>query len=82
MGENGLRITVQTTDQGASTEDVDATFQGTEITAAFNADYLLDGVDATVGEEVSIESTEPNKPAVIRGVGDDSYLYLLMPQRV
>ena len=49
---------------------------------AFNADYLLDGVDATVGDEVSIESTEPNKPAVIRGVGDDSYLYLLMPQRV
>ena len=42
----------------------------------------MDGIDAVKGDEVPIESTDPVKPAVLRGVGDKNYLYLVMPQRL
>ena len=40
------------------------------------------GVDAVEGEEVTLSTLDPMKPAVLRGVGRDDYLYLLMPVRV
>ena len=82
MSAEGARLTVQLTDGSTSVEDVDAAFTGEEITAAFNSDYLAAGVDACGTEEVTISTSLPNKPAIISPVGDDSYLYLLMPQRL
>ena len=52
------------------------------MTVAFNPDYLAAGVDAVDAEEVTLSTIDPMKPAVIRGVGRDDYLYLLMPVRV
>ena len=46
------------------------------------ADYLAAGVDAVDTEEVALSTMDPMKPAVIRGVGREDYLYLLMPVRV
>ncbi|MEN9553013.1 MAG: polymerase beta subunit, C-terminal domain, partial [Actinomycetota bacterium] len=33
-------------------------------------------------EEVSISTSVPHKPAIIKPVGNEDYLYLLMPQRL
>ena len=52
------------------------------MTVAFNPDYLAAGVDAIDAEEVTLSTIDPMKPAVIRAVGRDDYLYLLMPVRV
>ena len=53
------------------------------MTVAFNPDYLHAGVDAVDAEEVTLSTLDPMKPAVVlRGVGRDDYLYLLMPVRV
>ncbi len=82
MGANGMRIEVQTNDQGTSTEDIEGQMSGAELTAGFNPDYVREGIEATAGDEVTIEMNEPNQPAVIRGVGDPTFTYLLMPQRV
>ena len=57
-------------------------YEGTEMTVAFNPDYLAAGVDAIDAEEVTLSTMDPMKPAVIRAVGRDDYLYLLMPVRV
>lgn len=82
MNNDGIRLLVQTTDGNTSVEDVDASYNGEDITLAFNPAYLYDGFDALTTDEVSIETTISNKPAVLRGVGDATYLYLLMPQRI
>ena len=58
------------------------TYEGTEMTVAFNPDYLQQGVEAVDAEEVTLSTLDAMKPAVIRGVGRDDYLYLLMPVRV
>ena len=59
-----------------------ASFEGEPMTVAFNPDYLAAGVDAVDGDEVRLAVVDPMKPAVLRGVGHDEYLYLLMPVRV
>ena len=46
------------------------------------ASGLGSGIDAVEGDEVTLSTMDPMKPAVLRGVGHDDYLYLLMPVRV
>ena len=82
LGGDTLRLTAITQDVGNAHEEIDASYEGTEMTVAFNPDYLAAGVDAVVGDEVSLSTMDPMKPAVLRGVGRDDYLYLLMPVRV
>ena len=49
---------------------------------AFNPDYLVAGIEAIDSDEITLATIDPMKPAVLRGVGRDDYLYLLMPVRV
>ena len=40
------------------------------------------GAEALDGDEVTMSLNDPGKPVVLRAVGGDDYLYLLMPVRV
>ena len=82
LGGDTLRLTAITQDVGNAHEEIDASYEGTEMTVAFNPDYLAAGIDAVEGDEVTLATIDPMKPAVLRGVGHDEYLYLLMPVRV
>jgi DNA polymerase-3 subunit beta len=82
LGGETLQLTAITQDLGTASEEIDATYEGAEMTVAFNPDYLSAGVDALDTEEVTLSTMDPMKPAVVRGVGRDDYLYLLMPVRV
>jgi DNA polymerase-3 subunit beta len=82
LGGDTLRLTAITQDVGNAHEEIDASYDGAEMTVAFNPDYLAAGVEAVEGDEVTLSTMDPMKPAVLRGVGHDEYLYLLMPVRV
>ena len=75
-------ITAITLDVGNASEEIDASYNGEMMTVAFNPDYLAAGIDAIDSDEVTLATMDPMKPAVLRGVGRDDYLYLLMPVRV
>jgi DNA polymerase-3 subunit beta len=77
-----LKLSVHTNDTGETIEELDADYKGPEMTIGFNPDYLLQGIEACNGETISIESSDPIKPAVLRGSTNDGYLYVLMPQRL
>ncbi|MEO5724491.1 MAG: DNA polymerase III subunit beta [Ilumatobacteraceae bacterium] len=77
-----LRLLAVTQDIGNASEEVDASYVGTELTVAFNPDYLAAGVEACTGELVTLSTLDALKPAIVRGVEDPDYLYLLMPVRV
>ncbi|MDQ6840067.1 MAG: DNA polymerase III subunit beta [Actinomycetota bacterium] len=79
---DGVELTVITTDWGTATEDVDAKYEGAEMTVAFNPTYLVDGIEAMTSDEVTLDTLDPLKPATLRPVDADDYLYLLMPVRV
>lgn len=82
MGGETLRLTAITQDLGNATEELDATYTGSELVTAFNPDFLMAGVEACSGDFVVISTTDGMRPAVVRGSGVDDYLYLLMPVRV
>ena len=79
---DGIELTVITQEVGQATEDIDAKYEGNEITVAFNPAYLIDGVEAINGDEVLLETIDALRPAVIRPTEGTDYLYLLMPVRV
>ena len=82
LGGETVQITAITQDVGNAAEEIDAGYDGTEMTVAFNPDYLSAGIEAIDSDEVTLATMDPMKPAVLRGVGQDDYLYLLMPVRV
>ncbi|HLI24052.1 MAG TPA: DNA polymerase III subunit beta [Acidimicrobiales bacterium] len=79
---DAIELTVITADYGQATEDVDAKYEGAEMTVAFNPAYLIDGVEALAGDEVQLDTLDALKPATIRPTDGGDYLYLLMPIRV
>lgn len=82
MKADGLELVAVTQDVGQAQEALDASYDGDELTVAFNPDYLIDGIEVTPGEEITLQTVDPLKPAVMRGADSEDFLYLLMPVRV
>jgi DNA polymerase-3 subunit beta len=82
LGSDSLELLALTQDVGQASETVDAKYEGVELTVAFNPEYLLDGLEVTPGDEVSIETVDALKPALLRSNESADFLYLLMPVRV
>ena len=82
MSADGLELVAITQDVGQAHEQLDAAYAGEDLTVAFNPDYLLSGVEVTPGDEITLDTVDAQKPAVIRSAGAQEFLYLLMPVRV
>lgn len=82
MSDSGLELVAVTQDVGQAQEALDANYDGADLTVAFNPDYLIDGIEVTPGEEVTLQTVDALKPAVMRCAESDDFLYLLMPVRV
>lgn len=82
MSADGLELVAITQDVGQAHEQLDAEYAGTDLTVAFNPDYLLSGVEVTPGDEIHLDTVDAQKPAVIRAGEAQEFLYLLMPVRV
>ena len=70
---DGVELTVITPDLGQATEDVDAKYEGTEFTIAFNPAFLAEGVEAIEGDEVALETQDAGKPATLRATQGPSF---------
>ncbi len=82
MSADGLELVAMTQDVGQAHESVDAQYDGDELTVAFNADYLSVGLDVAPGDEITLETVDALKPALLRSAEHPEFLYLLMPVRV
>jgi len=80
--DGDLELLAVTQDVGQAHDAVEAKFEGTELTVAFNPDYLLQGLEVCPGDELRIETLDALKPALIKSVEGTEFLYLLMPVRV
>lgn len=82
MQDGGLQLMAISQDVGQATEELDASYQGEPLTVAFNANYLMAGLEVAPGDEISIDTLDPAKQAVLRSLEHPDFLYLLMPVRV
>lgn len=82
LRSDGVELTVTNPAEGTATEDVEAKYEGADMTVAFNPQYLTEGIEAVSGDELTLETQDALKASTMRGVGSENYLYLLMPVRV
>ena len=70
-------------DQGGSNEgQIDALVEGEEAKIAFNSRYLIEVLQSLGSERVAIETSSPSSPGVVRPIGDDDYVHVVMPMFV
>lgn len=77
-----LEVSAHTPDVGEGQEVLDAEYEGEALVIAFNPQFLMDGVAAIQAPRVTLSAGDGLKPAVLRGEGDEAYMYLLMPVRL
>lgn len=82
MKDKSVEIRTQSHDTGDVEDNVDADYSGEEMTIAFNPSFLIDGIEAVPGDEVVLEMSDAVRPAMVHGVDDARFRYLLMPVRV
>lgn len=79
---DSLELLAVTQDVGQAHEVLDAKYDGAELTVAFNPEYLMAGLEVSPGDEVTLETIDALKPALLRSIDSEDFLYLLMPVRV
>ena len=84
-GENAGKMTVSARAEeiGEHRGDIDVKIEGDASKIAFNSRYLQDVLQALDDvSEVALETTSPSSPGVIRPIGNDRYVHVVMPMFV
>lgn len=80
FADNLLTIAVNAPDVEEATDTVTVKYDGPQITAIFNPEYMMEPLKNLTSDEVSIELNNPSSPGLVKD--DSSFLYVLMPLRV
>ncbi len=82
LHEGGVELSVTRQEVGEEAEHIDATYEGEEMTIAFNTKYLMDGLSVMTSDEVVLETIDPLKPGLLSQGASSEFRYLLMPVRL
>jgi len=77
-----LTVSARSEEVGDDVGEIDAMVDGEEAKIAFNGKYLADVLGVLREPQVSLETTNPSSPGVIRPVGVDNYVHVVMPMFV
>ena len=77
-----LTVSARSEEIGDDVGEIDATVEGEETKVAFNGKYLTDVLSVIRESQVVLETTNPSSPGVIRPVGVDNYIHVVMPMFV
>ncbi len=80
--EKEIEIFSQDADIGEANLTIPAKIEGNSLKVSFNWKFLADGLANIKSSEISFEFQGDDGPAVIRPVGDSSYLYVVMPIKI
>ena len=83
LGDNGADTVsiAAAADVGDAQTEVEAAVEGAPVQIAFNARYLQDALQNVDADQLALEFSGPLSPGVIRRVGDDNYVHVIMPVR-
>ena len=77
-----LTVSARSEEIGDDVGEIDATVEGEEAKIAFNGKYLTEVLSVLHEPQVALETTNPSSPGVIRPVGVDNYIHVVMPMFV
>jgi DNA polymerase-3 subunit beta len=62
--------------------EIDAMVDGEAVKIAFNGKYLTDVLGVLQEGQMVLEASSPSSPGVIRPLGSQNYVYVVMPMFV
>ena len=77
-----VEISAQSEETGSNETIVAATIDGVGLLIAFNVKYLREVLEVIKSPNVVLETSASNAPGVIRPVGDDNFLHVIMPMHL
>jgi DNA polymerase-3 subunit beta len=80
--DNQLTVSSTNPEIGESKEDMPIDFKGNKITVMFNPKFFIDTLNVIDDEKVVLNIVNEEKPCLIEGEKDKSYLSVIMPMRL
>lgn len=77
-----VQLASSSPDLGEAQETVPAEYTGEEFAVGFNARYLLEALGPMEGGQAVIEIKDGVSPGVLKSLGDEGYLCVIMPMRI
>lgn len=82
MQPSEVEISATSEETGKNETIVEATVDGSSVLIAFNVKFLREALEVIKTPNVALETSAANTPGVLRPVGDDNFLHVIMPMHL
>lgn len=82
MQPSEVEISATSEETGKNETIVEATVDGGSVLIAFNVKFLREALEVIKTPNVALETSAANAPGVVRPVGDDDFLHVIMPMHL
>ncbi len=82
MQPSEVEITATSEETGKNETIVEATVDGGGLLIAFNVKFLREALEVIRTPNVALETSAPNAPGVVKPVGEDDFLHVIMPMHL
>jgi len=77
-----VEISAHSEETGSNETIVEATVDGIPLLIAFNVKFLREVLEVIKTPNVAIETSAPNAPGVVKPVGEDGFIHVIMPMHL
>ena len=77
-----VEVNAQSEETGTGDSKLEASIDGTSLLIAFNVRFLIDVLNVVDTPSVMLETNQANSQAVLRPMGDDDFIHVLMPMHL
>jgi DNA polymerase-3 subunit beta len=77
-----VEVSAISEETGSSDIKIDATVEGNPLLIAFNVKFLREVLEVIKTSSVAFETTVANSPGLIKPVGDDNFIHVIMPMHL
>ncbi len=75
-------VAAMSAETGDNETEIDALVDGDPVEVAFNVRYLNEVLNVIEAPQVAVETVSESNPGVIRPVGDDDFVHVIMPMHI
>lgn len=74
-------IAATSVETGDNVAQIDANVDGEPVEIAFNVKYMTEVLNVVDTPQVALETTSPMEPGVLKPVGDNDFIHIIMPMQ-
>ena len=82
VADNKMILSSTNPDVGEAQDEIDISYSGRDFETGYNVRYMIEAIDVVTEKDISIEMREAHGPGIVRPVGNDSYMCVVMPLRL